>query len=149
MKKIAIVTCAGLVVLLFGVVIVLQKKTTLYVENEIEHIAPDSLKVPNMPVLKFKKTRYDFGTAKKDTPITVRFEFRNEGDATLVIYKVDVSCGCLSPDFPKQPVRPDEKGTVEVRIDTKGITGVFNKTLFVRSNATEDVILLRIVGQIK
>ena len=149
MKKVIVYACAGLVVLLLSNVSCKQKNKTQFVDNKETNMALDSLAVKDMPVLKFAKTRHDFGTAKADTQITIRFEFRNEGNVPLMIHKVDVSCGCLSAEFPKQPTLPNEKGTVSVKIDTRNLPGAFNKTLFVKSNATEDVILLRIVGQIK
>ena len=157
MKKILIFTCAGIAVLLISIGTLNLKKrfshtgtiqfidTTLY----ITHIALDSPSIKDMPVLKFAETRYDFGIIKKNTQIVVHFEFLNEGNAPLVILKIDVSCGCLSAEYPKQPTEPNEKGILKISVDTRGITGVFNKTLFVKSNAVDDVILLRIVGQIK
>lgn len=152
MKKVIIFTCIaiGLVVLLLSIGTVRQRKITLSNDKEEILIVSDSLNIKGMPVLKFTKTKYDFGTIKrKDAPITVVFEFRNEGDVPLVIHKVDVSCGCLSAEYPKQPVTPDEKSAITAKIDIRDFTGAFNKTLFVKSNATEDIILLRIVGQIK
>ena len=128
-----------------------QKKTTPYVDNNETHATvADSSDVKDMAVMKFVETRYDFGTVKpKGAPIDIVFEYQNTGGVPLVIIKVDVSCGCMSVEFPKEPTMPGRKGTINVKIDTKGFTGYFNKTLFVKSNATEDVILLRIVGQIK
>jgi hypothetical protein len=154
MKKVIIFTCAGLAVLLLGAGIVLRSKKTLYVKSKIEHVVPDSLIIPNMPVLKFAYIRDDFGVFKKEpilpiNIIDVDWEFQNIGDIPLVIFKVDVSCSCLSVDYPKEPIMPKGKGIIKVRIDTQELSGDFNKTLFVRSNATEDIILLRIVGQVK
>ena len=139
----------GFAVLLLGFGIVFLNKKTQYAENKIEHLLPAPLIIPDMPVLKFETTRNDFGTVKTNSKMNVHFEFQNVGDTPLIIQKVDVSCGCLTVEFPKHPMKPKEKGTIEVKIDTKGLKGAFNKTLFVRSNATDDVVLLRIVGQIK
>jgi len=157
MKKNIIFVCSSFVILLLSIGTLKLKNTfqnfgtvqyidtTLYITN----VALDSLNIKDMPVLQFAEPKYDFGIIKKNTQITVRFEFMNEGDAPLVIYKVDVSCGCMSAEYPKQPIKPNEKGTISVKIDTQRFLGSFNKNLFVKSNATEDVILLRIVGQIK
>ena len=150
MKRVIVYTCVCLIIIIISIVSCKQKKITQYVDNKETHIAQDSSSVKDMPVLKFAKTRYDFGTIRKeDTTVTVSFEFQNTGDVPLVIQKVDVSCGCLSAEYPKQPIMPNGKGDITVKANTKDFTGAFNKTLFVKSNATEDVILLRIVGQIK
>lgn len=150
MKRVIVYTCTGFAVLLLGTVSCKQKDTTQRIDNKETYMVLDSSKVRNMPVLKFVKNRYDFGTAKKkDTPIAVIFEFQNTGDVPLVIQKVDVSCGCLSADYPKEPILPNEKGTISVQVNVNDFTGAFNKTLFVKSNTIEDVILLRILGQVK
>jgi len=150
MKKVVIFACAGLVVLTLSVFLLGQKKTTLYVDKKDTNTAIESSEVQGMPVLKFAKTKYDFGSIKKeDSPITVVFEFQNEGDVPLVIQKVDVSCGCMSIEYPKQPTMPKGTGTILVKIDLQNQSGTFNRTLFVKSNATEDLILLRIKGQVK
>ena len=150
MKKVIIYTCTGLIVVLSSIVVLKQKKSTPYVDNSEIHTIADSSDVKGMPVLKFAKTRYDFGSVRaKGAPIDVAFEFQNTGDVPLIIHKVDVSCGCMTVEFPKEPTSPRQKGIITVTVDTKGREGAFNKNLFVKSNATEDVILLRIVGQIK
>lgn len=160
MRKIVIYGFIVLVVLFLSIVIVRQNKitprvdiiryidTTLYVDNREIDILSDSSNIKDMPVLKFAKTRYDFGTIKKHTPIIVSFEFINKGNIPLVIQKVDVSCGCLSIEYPKQPTMPDKKAIVEVKINTQ-TSGDFNKPIFVKSNAIEDIVVLRIVGQVK
>ena len=150
MNKVIVCVCIGFVVLLSSITVVCRKKTALHVDSKENIVAVDSSDVRDMAVLKFAKSKYDFGVVKKEnTPIHCIFDFQNEGGAPLVIQKIDVSCGCLSVEYPKEPITPKQKGKIPVKIDTKDFTGTFNKTLFVKSNATEDVILLRIVGQIK
>ena len=160
MKKTIIYGCTGLIILILSIGIVRQKKTiprvdiiqyidtVLYVDKREIDMTVDSLNIKDMPVMKFAETRYDFGITKKNTQITVLFEFINKGDTPLVIYKVDVSCGCLSVEYPKQPIMPNKKGIVEIKINTQNLTGTFNKPVFVKSNATKGIIPLRIVGQI-
>jgi hypothetical protein len=99
-------------------------------------------------LLQFAAKRYDFGKLriKKNPQIPVDFEFTNTGNEPLVILKADVSCGCLSADYPKTPIQPGEKGKITVTVDTKDQKGEFNKHLFVKSNAVNDVELLRIKG---
>ena len=150
MKTCLIYACISIVIF-FVIGIGCNKKKVEISEDkeEIFSVMDSTSQIKDMPVLKFEKTKYDFGTIKKDSPLTVCFNMQNTGDAPLVIYKVDVSCGCLTADYPKQPMKVNEKGVITVTADTKGFTGAFNKTLFVRSNAIEDIILLRIFGQIK
>ena len=155
MKKEIVYMCISVAVLILCFGIFRQREVDLKEEDKMSsHTETDTLNISDMPVLKFVNTKYDFGTFKteKKRPINVidiDYGFQNVGKAPLVIYKVDVSCTCLSVDFPQEPIKQKENGIIKIKVNTKGITGAFNKTLFVRSNATEDVILLRIVGRIK
>ena len=72
----------------------------------------------------------------------------NVGNLPLVILKSDVSCGCMSVDYPKLPFFSGEKAKLIVTIDTKNQIGVFNKPIFIKSNAVNDIVLIRILGEI-
>lgn len=96
-------------------------------------------------------TEYDFGEVrKKKTPsITIEFEVENTGNEPLVIIKSDVSCGCLSVDYPKEPIMKGQKAKLRINIETKSQEGTFNKTAYIKSNAKNDIVLVRVVGRIK
>lgn len=104
-----------------------------------------------IPILSFKETKIDFGTikAKKKPLIIVDFDFQNTGEVPLVIIKADVSCNCLSVEYPRKPVMPEEKGKISVTIDTKSQKGEFNKTVVIKSNDENEFVVLRISGTIK
>ena len=101
--------------------------------------------------LSLDKSRYDFGKVNKNkTPlIPIEFMVENIGKEPLVILKADVSCGCLSTKFSTEPILPGEKSLLMVYIDTKSQEGNFNKSVFIKSNAENDVELIRIVGEVK
>lgn len=86
---------------------------------------------------------------KEQQYVDVEYEFENTGNKPLVIIKADVSCGCMTVDYTKQPIKKGGKGYVKVKIDTKNQEGDFNKSVFIKSNATNNIELLRIVGKIK
>ena len=93
----------------------------------------------------------DFGVLKikKNPFITVNFNFVNTGNVPLLILKTDVSCSCLSTDYPKTVIEPGEDGVITVTVDTKNQRGVFNKLVFLKSNASNDIELIRIKGELK
>lgn len=95
--------------------------------------------------------KYDFGRIKKKKAqnITIEFEMENIGKKPMVIIKSDVSCGCLSVDFPKEPILAGHKAKLRVMIDLKNQGGLFNKSVFIKSNAENDVVLLRILGEVQ
>ena len=77
------------------------------------------------------------------------FEFTNKSEKPIIIQKADVSCGCISTRIPDKPIIKGEKGVVEVSVDTKQINGHFKKSVYVKSNAENDVVLLHVKGSVK
>ena len=51
----------------------------------------------------------------------------------MTITTVQTSCGCTSPSYTKEPIKPGEKGTVTLTYDAK-ISGFFSKSAVVRLN---------------
>lgn len=101
--------------------------------------------------LYIKKEKYDFGTInEKDTQVLLfDVEIENTGNSPLTILKADVSCGCITVKYPQEPIRSNRKGIVHVKVDTRGKKGYFNKTVFLKTNAINDVELIRIKGRIE
>jgi hypothetical protein len=98
----------------------------------------------------FSNQEYDFGTFKESAGIqTTKFEFTNKGSAPLVINAVSASCGCTSPKWTKEPVPPGEQGSIEVSYDPRNRPGAFNKSVMVRSNASNGTVVLRITGKVE
>lgn len=91
----------------------------------------------------------DFSYEEKTPCVSVNFIFSNKGKTPLVIYDVKASCGCTVPTWPKAPIKPDGKSLIKVDFETKKQKGVFTKTIFVESNANEDVILLKLKGKVE
>ena len=95
-------------------------------------------------------SKYDFGTIsrKKYPVLDISFNVENKGKSPLVIQKVDVSCGCISVDYPQYPIPSQKKAKLLVRITTTKQLNTFNKVVFIKSNAKNDVELIRIKGRI-
>ena len=69
----------------------------------------------------FDKTTQDLGTFSEDDPIVkCTFTFTNEGNAPLVIHQAIASCGCTVPTYTRMPVKPGEKGKMEVTYNGSG-----------------------------
>ncbi|WP_026366812.1 DUF1573 domain-containing protein [Bacteroides sp. 14(A)] len=95
-------------------------------------------------------SKYDFGTiSQKEHPeLNIYFNIENKGRSPLVIQKADVSCGCVSVDYPQYPIPSQEKTKLLVHIKTTKQLETFNKVIFIKSNANNDVELIRIKGRI-
>jgi len=75
--------------------------------------------------------------------VTYTYEFTNSGNQPLVISDIKVECPCTKFEFPKEPIRPGEKGQIKMSFDTKGKIGFQDRTLDVYSNAKKNPVKLR------
>lgn len=101
------------------------------------------------PVITFEKTKHDFGKINEaDGRVTEVFTFKNEGASPLVLSNVRASCGCTTPKWTQEPVEPGQTGTITVTYNPNGRPGKFNKTITVKSNATEPEKKLYITGEV-
>ncbi|ADQ18663.1 DUF1573 domain-containing protein [Leadbetterella byssophila] len=98
--------------------------------------------------LKFNKMVHDFGKVKEAGVITYNFEVTNVGNAPVVITNAQASCGCTTPEVPKEPIMPGQTKTIKVGYDTKGRVSAFNKTITVISNAENSQEVLTIKGEV-
>ena len=57
-------------------------------------------------------------SAKTDKMVlTHDFVFYNTGSEPLVIHEVKTSCGCVTVDFPKEPIKAGEEGVIRTKLD--------------------------------
>ena len=89
----------------------------------------------------------DFGNIPFGKPVSGTFEVTNIGSETLVIKKVQGSCGCTATDYTKEPILPGEKGSILATYNAKTM-GSFNKTISVYTNAQEDPFILTVKGNV-
>ncbi|HOP04609.1 MAG TPA: DUF1573 domain-containing protein [Tenuifilaceae bacterium] len=98
--------------------------------------------------IEFNKLVNDYGEIEFMSDGACVFEFTNLGEEPLVLTNVRSSCGCTVPDWPKDPIKPGEKGVINVKYNTRSV-GNFNKTITVYSNGQPSPIILRIKGTVK
>ena len=98
--------------------------------------------------IKFDTLRHNFGKFSKEEPIVeCSFAFTNTGTAPLVIHQAFASCGCTVPKFTKEPIKPGERGVIDVTYNGKDkFPGHLQKTVTIRSNAQTEVVRLVIEG---
>lgn len=94
------------------------------------------------------KETHDYGTIKHGADGTCTFEFKNTGNAPLIISNAKGSCGCTVPEWPKEPIAPGAKGVIKVKYDTTR-AGAINKSVTITSNAVnEPTKVIRIKGNV-
>ncbi len=101
------------------------------------------------PTISFTQEEHDFGDIKEEGgKVSYNFEFTNTGSLPLVIYDVKPTCGCTTPKWSKEPVQPGAKGFIEATFDPKRRPGKFNKGITVKSNSSDGIVVLRILGNV-
>ena len=80
--------------------------------------------------------------------MTTEFQFTNDGDAPLVITRTAASCGCTTPEYPKEPISPGKSGTIKVTYNAKGRPGQFQKSVYVYANTDPEKTTLIIKGNV-
>jgi hypothetical protein len=100
------------------------------------------------PAVEFKDTEHDFGTIQQGGDGSYAFIFTNTGTEPLILSNVRSSCGCTIPEWPHEPINAGQSSTIMVKYDTKRI-GVFNKSISVYSNASEEPVVLHIKGTVE
>ena len=91
------------------------------------------------------RTSADLGSFARSEEQKVVFNLKNTGRHLLVVHDVTTSCGCITVDYPKEPVRPGDvlPLTVTYRADE---AGYFSKTATVHCNAEGAPLVLNVKG---
>jgi len=81
---------------------------------------------------------YDFGVIKRGPGAEHTFQFTNIGNQPIIVQDVTPSCGCTNVDWSKNPVLPGQKGFIKLTLKTEEQHGIFNKEVYIKSNATNN-----------
>ena len=96
---------------------------------------------------KFETETLDYGTIENASDGNRVFNFKNIGTEPLIISNAKGSCGCTTPEWPKEPIAPGASSAIKVHYDTKR-TGNFTKTVTLTSNAVQSTKVLTIKGSV-
>ena len=122
-------------------------------------ITPESINVPasgydpqdpaEMPHMKFDSVSLDMGRILQGAQGARQFHFVNDGRKTLLITSVSGSCGCtVAKDWPREPVKPGERGTITVNFDSHGRSGRQEKVVTIVANTTPASTVLFLHGDV-
>ncbi len=101
-------------------------------------------------VIAFDSTVVNLGEVDvADEGRTCVFQFRNMGNAPLVLTYVHASCGCMRLTYPRHPIAPGDSGRISVVLSPAALPrGDFKRGVLVRSNAVNGKAVLNVVGKI-
>lgn len=123
-----------------------NKISTSLVNNPV---SAEGTKSSKEPAIKFEKTEHDFGKILQGEQVSYTFKFKNVGNAPLIITSIEKTCGCTSPEYSNQPIKPGEDGKITITYDSKGHKGFQNKRLIVKANTNPSETILRIKAQVE
>ncbi len=106
---------------------------------------PDNIKEA---AIQFEETAHDYGTIPYGGDGAYEFVFHNKGSEPLLLNNVRSSCGCTTPEWPREPIPAGESGKIKVIYNTR-IMGSFSKSVTVYSSASEKPIVLVIKGTVE
>jgi len=100
------------------------------------------------PVMSFESTEYDFGSVSEGEIVDYTFKFTNTGNFPLIINKATATCGCTVPDWPKDPIKPGDKGEIKVKFNSKNRSNLQTKYVNINANTKPEVTRLKITGNV-
>lgn len=98
--------------------------------------------------IKFEKVVHDYGVMVQSADGNCEFKFTNTGNDILFLTRVAKSCGCTEPTYSKEPIPPGGEASIKVGYNTE-LIGAFEKTITVFSNAENNMVVLKIKGEVK
>ncbi len=80
---------------------------------------------------------FDFGNIFRGATAQRKIALKNTGDSTLILGKVEASCGCTGAIVSSDHIAPGSTGTLEITFNSRNFTGPVSKTVTINSNASE------------
>lgn len=80
-------------------------------------------------------TKFDFGTINRGTVVERALTIRNTGTDTLVIGRLEASCGCTGALTSADHVPPGKTSEIRITFNSKNFRGPVHKTVTINSNA--------------
>ena len=123
--------------------------------SESDMLSPDLVKNPatasaqksdvQLANMTFSNPEQDFGIIVQGESITKKYHFTNESEVDLIISSANGSCGCTIPKWPRRPIKPGQKGEIEVVFNSAGKKGKQNKKVYITANTSplNNVIVLK------
>jgi hypothetical protein len=89
---------------------------------------------PSKARIKFDEADYNFGSIQKGSQVTHNFWFTNEGTDTLIITKVQPTCGCTTTRNKGISVSPKGRSSVDISFNSGRFNGKVTKGVKVECN---------------
>jgi hypothetical protein len=111
-------------------------------------VAAPATPMTETPSFQWEKTSHNFGKIPQGNPVTVTFNFKNNGKQPLIITNAQASCGCTTPDWTKEPIAPGKSGYIKATYNAASV-GPFSKSVTVTSNVGPEPTILTLSGEVE
>lgn len=91
----------------------------------------------------------DFGRVREGERIAREFTLRNDADIAMVITRLDLSCGCVEADYPKQPLKPGQEKQMTLTLDTRNLGGWIFKSVKMNTSLSSKPYVLYITAEVE
>ena len=98
--------------------------------------------------VEWEETTVNLGTIEYRNPTDAVFVLKNTGKVPVFITNVKPSCGCTAVDYPKQPIKPNEKVEIKVKYNAAS-KGGFTKSVRVTIKDEPTPHMLYIKGKVE
>ncbi|MFW5803968.1 MAG: DUF1573 domain-containing protein [bacterium] len=80
----------------------------------IQHLSSGNCTISNNAILQFSNIEHNFNDLELNESANCTFKFSNPGNTPLVVNNVKTSCGCIVPEWTKEPVKPGRSGEIRI-----------------------------------
>jgi hypothetical protein len=98
-------------------------------------------------VIKVNTEKYDFGKIKQSVPVSTYFEITNISDKPIVIENAWGSCGCTTPEVPKEPIAAGATTRLKVNYNAAALNH-FDKDVFIKIAGVSQPKVIKISGEV-
>lgn len=98
-------------------------------------------------VVKVNTERYDFGKIKQNVPVSMNFEITNTSDKPIYIENAWGSCGCTTPEVPKEPIAPGASTKLKVNYNAAALN-TFEKDVYIKIAGVSQPKIVKITGNV-
>jgi hypothetical protein len=98
-------------------------------------------------IIKINTEKHDFGKLKQGVPADYYFVIKNISDKAVVVENAWGSCGCTTPEIPKEPIAPGATAKLKVQYNSAAM-GHFEKDVYVKMAGIEAPKNLKITGDV-
>jgi len=127
------------------------RKISFVISFVFVFLAASGSDTPKGPVLTFDKPSHDYGTIYVDDmpEFKLAVSFTNSGSQPLILSSARACCGTQVLAWPREPINPGEKGTVDIQFRLAPRAQRISRTVTLTSNSeTNPTAVFRVIGEV-